>query len=314
VHQEFSLIPGFTATENILLNREPKKTNVLSQVFGERLDTLDYNEMNGRAAAAIDKMGFSIDRSMVINDMPVGHKQFTEIARELSKDNLKLLILDEPTAVLTPQETDELFDILRTMVREKGMTVILITHKLYEVMAISHRVGVMRQGKLVGLAETRQMTERQLAAMMVGREVVHAPFPKAGKSGEPLVSVENLEVRDHRGPPAVRGRSFQVHAHEVLGIAAVEGNGQSELLEAITGMRPIAAGEVQVQGRSVKGLTPGQIRRLGLGLGHLGLDGLIGPVGLHHQSYGQGKAAGKSQSFPLRHFITTGIRNSTVSG
>ena len=174
------------------------------------------------------------------------------------------LILDEPTAVLTPQETDELFDILRTMVREKGMTVILITHKLYEVMAISHRVGVMRQGKLVGLAETRQMTERQLAAMMVGREVVHAPFPKEGKSGEPLVSVENLEVRDHRGLPAVRGVSFQVHAHEVLGIAAVEGNGQSELLEAITGMRPIAAGEVQVQGRSVKGLTPGQIRRLGL--------------------------------------------------
>ena len=118
------------------------------------------------------------------------------------------------------------------------MTVILITHKLYEVMAISHRVGVMRQGKLVGLAETRQMTERQLAAMMVGREVVHAPFPKEGKSGEPLVSVENLEVRDHRGLPAVRGVSFQVHAHEVLGIAAVEGNGQSELLEAITGMRP----------------------------------------------------------------------------
>ena len=100
------------------------------------------------------------------------------------------------------------FDILRTMVREKGMTVILITHKLYEVMAISHRVGVMRQGKLVGLAETRQMTERQLAAMMVGREVVHAPFPKEGKSGEPLVSVENLEVRDHRGLPAVRGVSL----------------------------------------------------------------------------------------------------------
>ena len=110
VHQEFSLIPGFTATENILLNREPKKTNVISQVFGDRLNTLDYNEMNGRAAAAIDKMGFSIDPAMVINDMPVGHKQFTEIARELSKDNLKLLILDEPTAVLTEKEAEALLD------------------------------------------------------------------------------------------------------------------------------------------------------------------------------------------------------------
>ena len=104
VHQEFSLIPGFTATENILLNREPKKRNVISEVFGERLDTLDYNEMTGRAEAAIDKMGFKIDKGMRINEMPVGHKQFTEIARELSKDNLKLLILDEPTAVLTEKE------------------------------------------------------------------------------------------------------------------------------------------------------------------------------------------------------------------
>ena len=135
VHQEFSLIPGFTATENILLNREPKKTNVLSQVFGERLDTLDYNEMNGRAAAAIDKMGFSIDRSMVINDMPVGHKQFTEIARELSKDNLKLLILDEPTAVLTEKEAEALLDSIRSM-SEKGIAVIFITHRLHEILSV----------------------------------------------------------------------------------------------------------------------------------------------------------------------------------
>ena len=117
VHQEFSLIPGFTATENILLNREPKKTNVISQVFGDRLNTLDYNEMNGRAAAAIDKMGFTIDPNMVINDMPVGHKQFTEIARELSKDQLKLLILDEPTAVLTEKEAEALLDSIRGSTR-----------------------------------------------------------------------------------------------------------------------------------------------------------------------------------------------------
>lgn len=144
------------------------------------------------------------------------------------------------------------------------MTVILITHKLYEVTAVSDRVGVMRQGKLVGIAETSQVTERQLAAMMVGREVLQDPLPKAGAPGEPRIVVENLEVRDNRGLPAVRGISFQVHAHEVLGIAAVEGNGQSELLEAVTGMRAIAGGSVRIQGRAVAGLTPGQIRRLGL--------------------------------------------------
>lgn len=127
-----------------------------------------------------------------------------------------ILILDEPTAVLTPQETDELFETLRTMVREKDMTVILITHKLYEVTAVSDRVGVMRQGKLVGIAETSQVTERQLAAMMVGREVLQDPLPKAGAPGEPRIVVENLEVQDNRGLPAVRGISFQVHAHEVL--------------------------------------------------------------------------------------------------
>ena len=108
VHQEFSLIPGFTASENIVLNREPKKRNVVSEIFGERLDTLDYNEITGRAEKAIDKMGFTVDKDMVINEMPVGHKQFTEIARELSKDQLKLLILDEPTAVLTEKEAEAL--------------------------------------------------------------------------------------------------------------------------------------------------------------------------------------------------------------
>ena len=110
VHQEFSLIPGFTAAENIVLNREPVKKNVVSEVFGKRLNTLDYNEITGRAEKAIEKMGFSIDQAMVINDMPVGHKQFTEIARELSKENLKLLILDEPTAVLTEKEAEALLE------------------------------------------------------------------------------------------------------------------------------------------------------------------------------------------------------------
>ena len=133
VHQEFSLIPGFTATENILLNREPQKKNVISEVFGPRLNTLDYKKMKTKAAEAIDKMGVEIDQNMVISDMPVGHKQFTEIARELSKDQLKLLILDEPTAVLTEKEAAALLDSIRGMA-SRGIAVIFITHRLQEVL------------------------------------------------------------------------------------------------------------------------------------------------------------------------------------
>lgn len=253
VHQHFMLVPSFTVAQNIVLGREPRRAGLLCDRAAAREQVRTLSQ----------EYGLRVDPDARVGELSVGLQQRVEILKTLYR-GADILILDEPTAVLTPQETDELFDILRTMVREKGMTVILITHKLYEVMAISHRVGVMRQGKLVGLAETGQMTERQLAAMMVGREVAHDPFPKGGKPGTPLISVENLEVRDHRGLPAVRGVSLQVCAHEVLGIAAVEGNGQSELLEAITGMRPIAAGEVRIQGHSVKGLTPGQIRRLGL--------------------------------------------------
>ena len=135
VHQEFSLIPGFTATENILLNREPMKKNIISEVFGDRLNTLDYKAMAERSSQAIDKMGVKIDADMVISDMPVGHKQFTEIARELSKEQLKLLILDEPTAVLTEKEAEALLDSIRGM-SAKGIAVIFITHRLHEILTV----------------------------------------------------------------------------------------------------------------------------------------------------------------------------------
>ena len=144
------------------------------------------------------------------------------------------------------------------------MTVIIITHKLYEVMAISDRVGIMRQGKLVGLEETKNVNERLLASMMVGREVLHDPYDKSGEPGLPLIRVENLEVLDNRGLKAVRGVSLEVRANEILGIAAVEGNGQSELLEAITGLRPAVSGQVLLHDQPITGMTPGQIRQLGL--------------------------------------------------
>ena len=156
VHQEFSLIPGFTATDNILLNREPKKKNIISEIFGDRLDTLDYKEMAERSEQAIDKMGVKIDAKMVISDMPVGHKQFTEIARELSKDNLKLLILDEPTAVLTEKEAEALLDSIRGMAA-KGIAVIFITHRLHEILTVCDKVVIMRDGYVVKCLQRKRM-------------------------------------------------------------------------------------------------------------------------------------------------------------
>ncbi|MBQ6122817.1 MAG: sugar ABC transporter ATP-binding protein, partial [Clostridia bacterium] len=148
VHQEFSLIPGFTATENILLNREPQRKSVASEVFGERLNTLNRKEMSTQSSEAIAKMGVHIEPDMEINDMPVGHKQFTEIARELSKAQLKLLILDEPTAVLTEQEAEALLDSIRGM-SKRGIAVIFITHRLQEILNVCNKVAVMRDGVLV---------------------------------------------------------------------------------------------------------------------------------------------------------------------
>lgn len=253
VHQHFMLVPSFTVTQNIVLSREPRKAGVFYDMEGARK----------RVQALSQEFGLKVDPDAVVREISVGLQQRVEILKTLYR-GADVLILDEPTAVLTPQETDELFEILRRMVRQKDMTVIIITHKLYEVMAISDRVGIMRRGRLVGLEETQNVTERSLASMMVGREVLHDPFLKDGEAGVELIRVEGLKVRDNRGLPAVRGLSFQVRAREVLGIAAVEGNGQSELLEAITGMRPMESGDVLIGGRSIRGLSPGRIRDLGL--------------------------------------------------
>ena len=235
VHQEFSLIPGFTATENILLNREPKKTNVLSQVFGERMDTLDYNEMNGRAAAAIDKMGFSIDRNMVINDMPVGHKQFTEIARELSKDNLKLLILDEPTAVLTEKEAEALLDSIRGM-SEKGIAVIFITHRLHEILSVCDTVVVMRDGYVVRNVPAKDTNVSDITKWMVGRNVSSAAnndiriLPDA----KTIMSIRKLWV-DMPGE-IVRNVDLDINEGEILGIGGLAGQGKLGIPNGVMGL------------------------------------------------------------------------------
>ena len=214
VHQHFKLVGSFTVAQNIALCCEPKK----------KLGLYDFKAANNTVRRLSEEFGLEIDPSAQVNSLSVGLQQRVEILKTLHR-GADVLILDEPTAVLTPQETDELFRVIRGIVRDKGMTVIIITHKLYEVMAISDRVGVMRAGKLVGLKNTSEVNERMLASMMVGREMLHAQLEKTGDAGDERIRVENLQVLSDRMLPAVQGVSLNVRAGEILGVAAIEVNG-----------------------------------------------------------------------------------------
>ena len=249
VHQEFSLIPGFTATENILLNREPKKKNVISEVFGERLNTLDYKEMDRRATAAIEKMGVEIDAKMVISSMPVGHKQFTEIARELSKEQLKLLILDEPTAVLTEKEAEALLDSIRGMAAQ-GISVIFITHRLHEILAVCDKVVVMRDGCVVRDVPAGETSVEDITRWMVGRDVQSAAAGEARSNdgARTIMSVKNLWV-DMPGE-TVRDVSLDIKEGEILGIGGLAGQGKLGIPNGVMGLYD-AGGEVEFNGKSI---------------------------------------------------------------
>lgn len=253
VHQHFMLVPSFTVAQNIVLSREPRRLGVFFDNAGAERET----------RGLVEEYGLEVDPAATVRDISVGLQQRVEILKTLYR-GADILILDEPTAVLTPQETDELFDVIRRIVREKQMTVIIITHKLYEVMAISDRVGVMRQGRLAGLENTRDVNEKILASMMVGRPVLFDHLEKTGETGDIVIGVEDLRVGDNRGLEAVRGVSLSVRAGEVLGIAAIEGNGQSELLEAICGLRRAESGHVRIGGEDVTNRSPGEIRARGL--------------------------------------------------
>ena len=253
VHQHFMLVPSFTVAQNIVLSREPRRLGVFFDNAGAERET----------RGLVEEYGLEVDPAATVRDISVGLQQRVEILKTLYR-GADILILDEPTAVLTPQETDELFDVIRRIVREKQMTVIIITHKLYEVMAISNRVGVMRQGRLAGLENTRDVNEKILASMMVGRPVLFDHLEKTGETGDVVIGVEDLRVGDNRGLEAVRGVSLSVRAGEVLGIAAIEGNGQSELLEAICGLRRAESGHVRIGGEDVTNRSPGEIRARGL--------------------------------------------------
>lgn len=249
VHQEFSLIPGFTATENILLNREPKKRNIVSEIFGDRLDTLDYKEMNQRSAQAIDKMGVKIDANMVISDMPVGHKQFTEIARELSKDQLKLLILDEPTAVLTEKEAEALLDSIRGLAA-KGISVIFITHRLHEILTVCDKVVIMRDGYVVKDVPARETDVADITKWMVGRNIQSSAQTesKIDPNAKTILSIQHLWV-DMPGE-TVRNVNLDIKEGEILGIGGLAGQGKLGIPNGVMGLYE-AGGKVIFDGKEI---------------------------------------------------------------
>lgn len=249
VHQEFSLIPGFTAAENILLNREPTKRNIVSEVFGPRLDTLDYKAISERADKAIDKMGVKISADMVISDMPVGHKQFTEIARELSKEQLKLLILDEPTAVLTEKEAEALLASIRNM-SAQGIAVIFITHRLHEILSVCDTVVIMRDGYVVKESPAKELDVPEITRWMVGRDVKTTTAVEARElpDAKTIMSIRKLWV-DMPGE-TVRNIDLDIKEGEILGIGGLAGQGKLGIPNGIMGLYE-AGGTVEFEGKPI---------------------------------------------------------------
>jgi general nucleoside transport system ATP-binding protein len=258
VHQHFMLIPVMTVAENIVLANEPTRAGLL----------LDTGAADRRVRELSRSFNFAIDPDARVESITVGQQQRVEILKALYR-NADILILDEPTAVLTPQEANELFEILTTLTRE-GMSVIFITHKLNEVLEIADRITVVRRGKRIDTVDRQGATEEGLARMMVGREVLLRVEKPVSAPGDPVLTVDDLHVFDDRGLEAVRGVSFEVRGGEIVGIAGVDGNGQTELIDAITGLRKAASGRVAVGGRNVTGATPSRI--LDSGLGHIPED------------------------------------------
>ena len=253
VHQHFMLIPVLTVAENILLGAE----TMANPIF------LDRREARRRIIELGKRFGFEIDPDAKVETLSVGWQQRVEILKALYRE-ARILVLDEPTAVLTPQETVEVFAVLRRLAAE-GHSIIFISHKLYEVLEIADRITVIRRGEVVGTRLPSQTNEDDLAALMVGREVQLAVERGVSHPGEPVLTVDNLTVRSERGQEAVQGVSFNVRAGEILGIAGVAGNGQDELVEAITGLRRANGGSISITGQNLTGWSVRERREYGLG-------------------------------------------------
>ncbi len=248
VHQEFSLLPGFTATENILLNKEPLKYNFLVEFFGDKMHTLDRVKMREIAVDIIKKLGVNIDPDMLISEMPVGHKQFTEIARELERANARIIVLDEPTAVLTESEAKILLKALKKLCSE-GVSIIFISHRLQEVLDIADKIVVLRDGKLVNEVETKKTNMKQVVEWMVGHSVeTKSKERKENISDEVILSVQNLWV-DMPGE-LVRDVSFEVKKGEIFGFGGLAGQGKLGIPNGIMGLFP-AGGKVIFEGEEI---------------------------------------------------------------
>lgn len=250
VHQEFSLIPGFTAAENIVLNRESTKYNALVEVFSDRMETLQRGTMKTRGKKAIEKLGVSLDPDMLVSEMPVGHKQFTEIAREIEKEDTRLLVLDEPTAVLTESEAQILLASMRKLASE-GISIIFISHRLQEIIDVCDRFIVLRDGEIVQELSTKNTNIREIASAMVGRNIQGANLREEVEKniGGPVLKLDHLWV-DMPGE-TVRDISLEVREGEILGIGGLAGQGKLGIPNGVMGLYP-AGGNVSFKGKPVK--------------------------------------------------------------
>ncbi len=252
VHQHFMLVEAFTVAENIILGSELTKNGVL-----------DIAGASKEIKALSERYGLAVDPSAKVADISVGAQQRVEILKTLYR-GADILIFDEPTAVLTLSEIDELMAIMKNLVKE-GKSIILITHKLDEIRAVSDRVTVIRRGKSIETVEIAGATNADLAEMMVGRSVSFKTEKQASKPKEVVLSIKDLVVNENRGVPAVKNLSLDVRAGEIVGIAGIDGNGQSELIQAITGLRKVESGSIELKGDSIVGLHPRQITELSVG-------------------------------------------------
>ena len=255
VHQHFMLVENFTVLENIVLGFEGEF------VFGEKLKKAKQDLKN-----LCDTYKLNIDLDSVISDLSVGFRQRVEILKSLYR-GAEIFILDEPTGVLTPQEVDELFKILRSL-KEEGKTIVLITHKLNEIMDLTSEVSVMRQGEVVGHTKTTDTNKEKLAEMMVGRSVLLRLNKAEAKLGDVVFKVENLTVKDDLDVTRVKNVNLEIRAGEILGLAGVTGNGQTELLEALSGIRKVESGAIYLNDEKISDkdnlLDPRQLKEKGL--------------------------------------------------
>lgn len=249
VHQEFSLIPGFSVAENIVLNRETLVYNPLVEAFGDRLTTLDRPAMTSRSDEAVSKLNIDLDSSMLISELPVGYKQFTEIAREIDKKRTRLLVLDEPTAVLTESEAEILLDSMRRLARH-GISIIFISHRLQEVMSVCDDIVILRDGEVVLQTTPAETSVRQIAGAMVGRRIDRGENETREEraQGKPVMEINNLWV-DMPGE-TVRNVSLTVYEGEILGIGGMAGQGKLGIANGIMGLHP-AGGSVSFEGKAI---------------------------------------------------------------